>query len=176
MRSAKSPGSCAPRFVPTTSAFATPATSSSSCCRDAGLTRRAEAARAAAGDRRGLLRGPSGQAAGARDQRRDRGVPARRRVIRGAARDCRQPDVSGQGQSQETCGQERHGHRSARALPIRRDGRADGDIQRTASGLLNLTRCFRSPLAVRRARRLFLSLGLSRGSGTGVGHRASRRL
>ena len=52
------------------------------------------------GDRRRLLRGAAGQAAPARDQRRDGRLPAGRRVVRDAARHGRQPDVSGQGHPQ----------------------------------------------------------------------------
>ena len=59
-----------------------------------------EAPGAAAGRRRGVLRGAPGQAAAARHQRRHGGVPARRRILRVAARDRGQPDVSGQGEPQ----------------------------------------------------------------------------
>ena len=46
--------------------------------------------------RRRLLRGAPGQAPAARDQHRRGGLPAGRRVVRGAARHGRQPDVPGQ--------------------------------------------------------------------------------
>ena len=67
------------RSGPTTSACATPATSSSSSL---GLRRRrgrAEAGRAAAGHRRGVLRSAPGQARAHRRQHRHGGLPARRR-------------------------------------------------------------------------------------------------
>ena len=61
---------------------------------------RAEARRNCRGHRRGVLRGAAGQAAAHRHQHRHGGVPAGRRVVRGAARHGRQPDVSGQGRAQ----------------------------------------------------------------------------
>ena len=57
---------------------------------------REQARRAAAEHRRRVLRGAAGKAGGARNQRRRRGLSAGWRVVRGAPRDRRQPDVSGQ--------------------------------------------------------------------------------
>ena len=77
-----------------------------------------------------------GQAAAARHQRRRGGIPAGRRVVRGAARDGRQPDVSGQGRPQAP-------HRPRqRAAGGAAPGNAglpeltDLDIQRAAAGIL----------------------------------------
>ena len=58
-----------------------------------------------------------GKRAAARHQRRRGGVPARRRVVRGAARDRRQPDVPGQGEPQAA----QRPHRLAR--PVSAAGR-----------------------------------------------------
>ena len=73
-----------------------------------------QAAGAAEGHRRGLLRGAAGQAPAARHQHRRGGVPARRRIVRVAARHGRQPDVSGQGRPQAA---RRHASRPAAARP-----------------------------------------------------------
>ena len=80
---------------------------------------RAETRRAADGDRCGVLRGTSRQAAADRRQHRHRGLPARWRFIRSAARDRRQPDVPEQGGSQ---------------APHERRRRAPGDARRLAGG------------------------------------------
>ena len=79
-----------------------------------------EAPGAAAGRRCGLLRSAPRQAAAARHQRRHGGVPARRRILRVAARNRRQPDVSGQGEPQAA--QRPH----QLAWPVSAAGRAGG--------------------------------------------------
>ena len=68
---------------------------------------------AAARDRRVLLRGAARQAAAARHQRRRRGLPAGRRVVRDAARDGRQPDVSGQGRTASAARRRRDARRTS---------------------------------------------------------------
>ena len=52
------------------------------------------------GGRQPAVRGAAGQDAAARDQHRRGGLPARRRLVRDAARDRRQPDVSRQDPAQ----------------------------------------------------------------------------
>ena len=83
-----------------------------------------------------LLRGAPGQAAAARHQRRRRGLPARRRVVRGAARHGRQPDVPGQDAAASAAADRR---RRAGAGRLRIAGTrisTDLDIQRAAAGSL----------------------------------------
>ena len=106
--------------------------------RAVGMRRRrggAEAAGAATGHRRGLLRSARRQARAARDQRGRGGVPAGRRVVRVAAGDGRQPDVSGQGAAGSAAARGRcqAPTRSAqRTLP----NLTDIEIQRAAAGII----------------------------------------
>ena len=96
----------------------------------------AQAAGAAEEHRRGLLRGAPGQAAAARHQRRRGGLPAGRRVVRGAARHRRQPHVSGQVGPQAPRRAETArgaGDSPDRAHPA---DLTDLDIQRAAAGIL----------------------------------------
>ena len=95
--------------------------------RHVGLRRRrgrAEAGRTAARHRRGVLRGASGQARAHRRQHRHGGLPARRRLVRGAARHRRQPDVPEQGRSQAARAGRRRAARDARGRAARRSRRA----------------------------------------------------
>ena len=95
--------------------------------RHVGLRRRrgrAEARRTAAGHRRGVLRGASGQARAHRRQHRHGGLPARRGLVRGAARHRRQPDVSEQGRSQAPLERRGRPARNAGGCPSRRSRRA----------------------------------------------------
>ena len=88
--------------------------------RPVGLRRRrsaAEAARAAAGDRRHPVRGPARALRPAGQLVWQRGLPARRRGVRDAAGDGRQADVSGQGAAQGAA------TRPARRATRRRRGR-----------------------------------------------------
>ena len=89
-------------------------------------------------DRRGLLRGAPGQAAAARHQHRRRGLPAGRRVLRGAARHGRQPDVPGQVGPQAPHRPRRPRRRRRACSPATPPipELSDLDIQRAAAGIL----------------------------------------
>ena len=124
------------RSARTTSASATPATSSSSCCRAAAPTRRSTSARSC---RRRIddvyFEARPGKRAAARHQRRRRGLPAGRRILRSAARDGRQPDVPGQVGPQAQAGP--RARRATTSLAASQFPElTDLDIQRAAAGIL----------------------------------------
>ena len=82
---------------------------------------RAEARRAADGDRRGGVRGAAGQAPAAGHQHRRGRLPARRQHLRDAARHGRQPDVPRQDEAQADAGRKPSDRRHAQ--PQRRSSR-----------------------------------------------------
>ena len=124
------------RSGPTTSASATPATSSSSCCRGAAPRKRSASAWSSSARWTPAVRAAAGQDAAAGHQHRRGGLPARRRILRSAARDGRQPHVSRQDAAQAPR------RRTATAHTIRVGSRptttslSDVDVQRAAVGVL----------------------------------------
>ena len=111
---------------------------------------RAEASRAADGDRRGGLRGAAGQAPAAGHQHRRGRLPARREYVRDAARHGRQPDVPRQDEAQAVLGSPSWAPNTVSSRPEPSDGDQRFRARARGVGRAVITRARSSPADARR--------------------------